>query len=125
DLIGNPDVTWEVSTKTNIGLDLELLESKISLQVDAFTETRDGILMQRRDVPKVTGFFPWTIPYANIGIVENKGIDGLLEIQNTTPGGFFYTFRGNFTFARNKIIENDEPQRRYPYLKEEGHPIDQ
>ena len=123
--IGNPDVTWEVSTKTNVGLDLELFDSKVKLQADAFTETRDGILMQRRDVPIISGFFPWIIPYANIGIVENKGVDGLLEIQNTTPGGFFYTLRGNFTFARNKIIENDEPQRRYPYLKEEGHPIDQ
>ena len=123
--IGNPNVSWEVSTKANIGIDLELFNGKVRLQADAFNEEREGILMQRRDVPTISGFYPWSIPYANLGIVKNKGLDGLLEVRNTTPGGFFYSFRGNFTFARNEIIENDEPKRRYDYLSEKGHPIDQ
>lgn len=121
--IGNPDVTWEVSTKTNLGLDLELLNSKLSLQVDAFTEKRKGILMQRGTIPLISGIYPWTIPYANLGKLDNKGIDALIEFKNSTSSGWYYSVRGNFTFARNKIIENDAPVSLYPYQDARGQSI--
>jgi len=123
--IGNQNVTWERATKRNIGLDLGFLDDKITLQVDAFDEDRTGILLQRQTVPFVTGFYPWSIPYGNIGAIKNKGIDGLIEMRNTTSGGFFYSFRGNFTFAKNTIVENDEPTRRYSYLSGKGLPLNQ
>lgn len=125
DQTGNENVTWEVATKSNLGLDLEMFRSKVVLQVDAFWEDREGILIQRQQIPFVTGFYPWVIPYANLGRAKNRGIDGMLEVKNSTPSGWYYTFRGNFTFAANKIIENDEPNRPYPWLSEKGLPIDQ
>lgn len=118
--IGNQNVTWETAIKRNIGLDLSLFHDRVTLQVDAFNETRDNILLQRQTVPAVTGFFPWSIPFGNLGKVKNKGIDALLEVRNTTSKGFFYSFRGNFTFARNTVIENDEAAKRYPYLTGKG-----
>lgn len=125
--IGNPDVTWEVATKANVGLDLEVLSGKLSLQLDGFTERREGILMQRRTIPLISGIYPWTIPYANLGIVHNKGVDALMEFKNSTSSGWYYSFRGNFTFARNKIIENDEPVSLFPYQDARGQaiPVDQ
>lgn len=123
--IGNENVTWEVATKSNIGMDLELFNSKAILQVDAFWENRDGILIQRGTIPFVTGFYPWVIPFANLGKAKNRGIDGMLEIKNTTTSGFYYSFRGNFTYAKNHIVENDEPPQRHPWLSAKGLPIDQ
>lgn len=125
DQTGNENVTWEVATKTNLGLDLEMFRSKVVLQVDAFWEDREGILIQRQQIPFVTGFYPWVIPYANLGRAKNRGIDGMLEVKNSTPSGWYYSFRGNFTYAKNTIIENDEPQQRFPWLSAKGHPIDQ
>ncbi len=118
--IGNPDLTWEKAQKTDIGLDLGLFNDRISLQVDFFREKRSDILIQRETVPNVTGIYPWCVPYGNLGKVENKGLDALLELRNTTASGFFYSFRGNFTFARNKVIENDEPLPKYSYLSKKG-----
>ncbi|MGN7722356.1 SusC/RagA family TonB-linked outer membrane protein [Chitinophaga sp. 22620] len=118
--IGNPDVTWEKARKMNLGLDLGFFNDRITLQVDAFKENRRNILLQQKTVPSVTGFYPWSIPYGNFGIVENKGIDALLEIKNTTESGFFYTFRSNFTFARNKVIEDATPNPPYSYLQTRG-----
>lgn len=118
--IGNDRITWERATKNNVGIDLGLWNDRITLQVDAFNEHRSGILMRRSTVPDVAGFFPWSIPYANIGVMKNKGLDALLEMRNSTTSGWMYTFRGNFTFAKNTIVENDEPQRRYPYLSSRG-----
>lgn len=124
-ITGNVNASWEVDTKNNIGLDADLFDSKITIQVDAYNEKRTGILMQRATVPDLTGFYPWSLPYGNLGIVKNKGIDGLITFKNTTSGGFYYSFRGNFTFARNSIIENDEPALKYPYLSQKQHPIGQ
>jgi len=121
--IGNPNVTWERSTKNNIGLDLGFFNDRITLQIDAFNENRTGILLRRQIIPQVTGFFPWSIPYANIGAIKNKGIDGLIEARNTTAGGFLYSVRGNFTYAKNEVIENDEPTPRFPYLTGKGLPL--
>ncbi|AOM80917.1 SusC/RagA family TonB-linked outer membrane protein [Pedobacter steynii] len=118
--IGNENVTWETAQKSNIGLDLGLFKDHLTLQVDVYSERRKDILLQRNTVPAIAGFFPWSIPFANLGKVNNKGIDGLLEVKHTTSGGFFYSVRGNFTYARNKVIENDEAAKRFSYLSGKG-----
>lgn len=126
DALGNPNVTWEVSTKSNLGLDLELYKGKIILQLDAFYEDRVNILLQRTaTTPAVAGFYQSSIPYANLGKAKNKGIDGMLEIRNTTQKGLYYSLRGNFTFARNRIVENAEAEMVYAYQSGKGRPIDQ
>lgn len=123
--MGNDDVTWEVSTKMNVGLDLGFFDNALTVQIDAFKEWRDGILMQRQIIPTVTGYYPWVVPYGNIGKTENKGMDALVEFKKQTKSGFFYSLRGNVSFARNTIIENDEPHKKYAYQSEKGKPIDQ
>ncbi|GAA4309213.1 TonB-dependent receptor [Compostibacter hankyongensis] len=123
--IGTPNITWETATKANVGVDMEMLNGKISLQADAFHELRTGILLQRRTIPYEAGFNPSSIPYGNLGRVKNIGLDGNLEVKNSTSGGFYYSFRADFTYAHNTVLENDEPQPKYPYLSEIGHPIDQ
>jgi TonB-linked SusC/RagA family outer membrane protein len=123
--IGNDNVTWEVATKSNLGLDMELLNGTISLQVDAFKENRSGILIQRGVIPRITGYYPWTLPYANLGKAKNHGIDALLEVKHTTANGFYYNFRGTFTYARSICTQNDDPIPKYPYQSFVGQPIDQ
>ncbi|MEC5145278.1 TonB-dependent receptor [Chitinophaga sp. 212800010-3] len=123
-LIGNPNVTWEVSTKANVGVDMELLNGRITLTVDAFKERRSGILIRRGQIPISAGYPDNIIPYANLGIVSNKGIDGSLEIKNRTKSGFYYAFQGNFTFARNKILEDDSPEKPLAYQNSRGQSID-
>ncbi len=123
-LIGNPNVTWEVATKANVGVDLELLNGKITLTVDAFKERRSGILIRRGQIPISAGYPGDIIPYANLGIVNNKGMDGSLEIKNRTKSGFYYSFQANFTYAHNIIIEDDSPVRPLAYQNSRGQSID-
>ncbi|RYY37857.1 MAG: TonB-dependent receptor [Sphingobacteriaceae bacterium] len=123
--IGNQNVTWERATKRNLGIDMGFFQDKLTVQVDFFNEDRTGILLQRQTVPFVTGFYPWSIPYGNIGSIKNKGFDALIEARNSTSSGFFYSLRGNFTFAKNTVIENDEPSRRFSYLSGKGLPLGQ
>lgn len=123
--IGTNNVTWEVSTKSNVGFDVSFLSNMITVQVDAFHERREGILIQRRTIPNMAGFNPGSIPYGNIGIATNRGIEGMLELKRVNNGGVYYSFMGNFTFARSKVEENDEPIQRWAYQSAKGRPIDQ
>lgn len=103
---GIPNLTWETATKANLGLELGLW-NLINLQVDVFKENRKDIFMQRNTIPEIAGFA--VTPYANYGKVENMGTDISLEINKNVGKDFAYSIRGNFTFARNKVIEIDEP----------------
>lgn len=122
---GNPNVTWETAKKLNIGLDLGLLNDLFSLQIDAFKEKREGILIERGTIPTIAGYHNGVIPVGNLGRVDNEGIEAALEVHKSLASGLFYSLRGNFSFARNKIIENDEPIPLYAYQDARGHRIDQ
>lgn len=122
---GSSDVTWETAVKTNAGIDLAFFKNLISLQIDFFMEKRSGIFLQRQSVPTFAGYQGNSLPFGNLGKVDNKGIDARLEINKRTASGLEYSLFGTFSFARNKIIENDIPPQRYDYLNSQGHRIGQ
>jgi len=122
-LIGNQNVTWERAYKKDAGLDMELYNGKITLTADVFYELRKGQLLRRGSVPIYTGYPSGTLPYGNVGVSTNKGFDGSFQFRNTTHGGFYYSFNGTFTYAKNTIIENDQAPALYPWQELRGHPI--
>ncbi|WP_197027662.1 TonB-dependent receptor [Prevotella sp. 10(H)] len=105
--IGVPTMTWETVTKTNLGLEVGLWNNMIDLQVDVFKEKRKDIFMQRRSLPATVGI-P-VQPWDNYGKVDNKGIDISLNFNKSITKDLFISFLGTFTYAKNKIIETDEP----------------
>lgn len=118
------DLVWETSTKYNAGIDIGLF-NKFSLQFDAFKERRENILLKRAQLPALLGLVPHGTPYGNLGIMDNKGFDAAIELKNTTSYGLTYSLRGNFTFARNKIIEDDTPIPAEPYQQTRGTSLTQ
>ncbi|MBN2766361.1 MAG: TonB-dependent receptor [Paludibacteraceae bacterium] len=103
--IGVPDLTWETVKKTNLGLELGLW-NMIEIQADYFHERREDIFMQRRNYPNSAGFA--TLPWANFGIVENQGVDFQLTLNKQVNKDWFVSAKGSATYAKNKIIEQDE-----------------
>jgi len=122
---GYNGLTWETALKANIGLDINLFHNSLTLQIDAFNESRDGILIQRQQIPNFAGYPASVIPYGNLGKVKNKGIESQLEYKHTTANGIYYSFQGTFSFAHNTIVYNDQAPPLFDYLREAGHPIDQ
>lgn len=102
---GQPDLTWETVAKTNIGLELGLWNS-INLQMDYFKEQRRDIFMQRRSIPGSSGFT--NAPWANFGKVDNEGVDISLDVNRQMSQDLFLSVRGTFTYAKNRIVEQDE-----------------
>lgn len=120
---GIQNMTWETAEKINIGIEAGFWES-INLQVDLFKEYRQDIFMQRKTIPEIAGYNK--MPYANFGKVENQGIETDVVVNHHFSKDWFISAKANFTFARNKITEYDEPDA----LKETsrartGHPLNQ
>lgn len=112
-----PYLSWEIEMKRNFGLDLSLFEDIVNLQADYFDNKRTNILMQRNTVAGAAGFRE--TPWQNFGIVSNKGIDASLNVRHYI-GNVGLSIRGNFTFARNKILEMDEVPQPYPWMARTG-----
>ncbi|MFD1166509.1 SusC/RagA family TonB-linked outer membrane protein [Sphingobacterium daejeonense] len=103
---GNLNLTWETVAKANLGFELGLWNA-LDFQIDLFHEDRRDIFMQRRSIPGSSGFT--NAPWANYGQVKNKGVDMSLEFNKNLSDNFFLSVRGTFTYAKNQIIEQDEP----------------
>lgn len=121
----NPDLTWEVGEKWNIGMDLQFL-GDLNLNFDLFKETRRNIFLSRSGtIPDFLGMADATV-HGNLGKMENKGIDLALDYNKQITKNFFLSFKGTFTFAHNTILARDEPQfREYPALSSVGHSLGQ
>jgi TonB-linked SusC/RagA family outer membrane protein len=101
------DLSWETVKKADLGLEVGLWGA-VNIQADYFHERREDIFMQRKIIPETTGFT--SNPWANFGVVENQGFESSLEINKNFGKDFFISIRGNFTYAKNKIIEYDEAE---------------
>ncbi len=121
--VGVPNLTWETVKKANIGLELGLWRM-IDLQVDFFHEKREDIFMQRSQFPNSAGFPE--LPWANFGVVTNKGFDASIDFNKQITKDWFVSARGSATYARNKIIEQDEDMAKIgTYRSGTGKPVDQ
>lgn len=115
-----PNIGWETEVKQNYGIELGLFNNRIDLQVDYFNNKRSDILLQRSTVAGAAGF--QVMPWQNFGSVNNHGLDASL-VLNHTIGNVKLAARGNFTFARNKILEYDEVPPMYPWMQITGNRI--
>lgn len=114
--IGNPLLTWEKARKLNVGVDAHLWKDKISLTFEWFLENRDNILTNRGTVPDIIGA---NMPAYNLGRMKNSGYEGELSF-NDRWGEFRFFAKGNFTYAHNVILEQDEVTWPYSYQYRTG-----
>ena len=122
-MITSEEITWEIATKHDVGLDISVLNDKISGTIDYFHETRDGIFMNRTNLPWIVGMNGLKAN-ANVGKVLSKGFDGNIAYHDKF-GKVDFTLRGNFTYSKNEIQEYDEVNSLYPYKMKAGQRVGQ
>jgi len=119
----NPDITWEVSTKMNLGIELTFLDDALKIQGDLFKDVRDQIYLQRQNFPSSAGFEA-TLS-GNVGKVDSWGYEASIDYQYISQKDWWMTSRANLTFATNKYVELDEKDYADEYLKQQGYSINQ
>ncbi|WP_316813509.1 TonB-dependent receptor [Pedobacter heparinus] len=122
---GNPDIKWETTTQTNIGLDMGILKNKLSFTADYFVKKTDDILLTV-GLPAVSvGVINRT--YVNAGEVSNKGFEFGLNFQNNDHK-FKYNVNANMATLTNRVNKLQEFVKNitddYSHTKTEvGQPI--
>ncbi|QNL49142.1 TonB-dependent receptor [Olivibacter sp. SDN3] len=98
---GNPDAKWETTTQTNVGLDMTILQGRIGFNLDLYNRTTSDMLYQLT-LPGTQGVA--TVPFVNVGEMNNKGFDFAVNYQDNTSGGFSYGISANISAYRNKVV---------------------
>lgn len=99
--LGNPDLKWEVTTQTNIGLDIGFFDERLSFVMDYYMKDTDDILL-RIPVPTTSGIRRNNGAFRNSGSLYNEGFEFTASYQNSV-GDFDYTLSGNFTTSKNEV----------------------
>lgn len=118
---GNSGLSWEKSAKQNYGIDFSLFNQKLSGSIDYFYEKRTDILAKASTDPIIHAM---SLPVLNLGIVSNKGVELNLK-WNHKINSFRYWTNLNVSYAKNKIVYQDEVPSEYTYILKTGHPVGQ
>ncbi|WP_281228694.1 SusC/RagA family TonB-linked outer membrane protein [Flavobacterium aquiphilum] len=99
DRMANPNLQWEKTTATNIGLDLGFLNDRITSTIDVYRMITNDMIMSQR-LPDFTGFSSIA---TNLGEVENRGIEISLTTLNMKNPNFEWTTTAAFSYNKNTI----------------------
>ena len=97
--LANPDLQWEVTKQTNVGLDAELLKGKILFTADYFVKKTEKMILQA-PIPGSTGVSE--APLINAGDVLNRGVELSLSYRKK-EGTFNYDISANAAFLHNEV----------------------
>lgn len=90
------DLSWEVTSDTNVGIDFGFLNNRIKLSVDAYQRKTDNLIIPIYMGPIVPNILK------NVGSMENKGLELGLNTQNF-KGEFTWNTNFNISFTKNQI----------------------
>ena len=117
----NPNITWEVGTTYNVGLDFKFFQNRLSWETDAFYHKRTNMLIYRNaSLPQTSGI---TLPRENLGEMCNRGFESLISWQDRA-GKVNYNASINMTYAKNKILFWDEVPGVPEYQRSTDHLAD-
>jgi TonB-linked SusC/RagA family outer membrane protein len=100
----DPDISWEVSYKTNMAMELTLFKD-LSIIWEYFSENRTNILQNRTTIPYSMGL--WANPQANLGKAKGHGTDFALT-HNYAKGKFSAQSMANFTYAVSEYTQYED-----------------
>ncbi|WP_208111729.1 SusC/RagA family TonB-linked outer membrane protein [Sunxiuqinia elliptica] len=98
---GNPEITWETTTMTNIGFDLGLFDNQMEIVAEYYWNLTEDILLSLPIAP-TTGV---GAPTQNAASVSNNGYEIFVKYYSPrrNDGGFQYSVGLNFSDVKNKI----------------------
>lgn len=115
--LSNPDLKWEESEQTDIGLDLGFMDNALTFSVDYYIKKTNGMLMTMA-IPSYVGE---TKPIGNVGKMENSGVEFELGYKFRVSDAQF-SIRGNASYLKNKLVNlgNDTGWAAYDSFQSVG-----
>jgi TonB-linked SusC/RagA family outer membrane protein len=125
-ILSNPEITWESTYQTNVGIDLSLFNNKFNISVDAYQSKTDKLLLNQPTM----AFTGVPLVINNIGSMNNKGIELELSTTNIKTRDFKWTTSANISHTENKVRElgkenyiRSQGERTEVYQTKVGDPL--
>ncbi|WP_379092247.1 SusC/RagA family TonB-linked outer membrane protein [Pedobacter sp. UC225_65] len=100
-VLANPNITWEKNISGNLGFDIDLFKSRVSIALDLY-DNRTKDLLLNANIPPINGY---NTQQQNVGKTQNRGIEVQLNGVAVRTRDFTYNVGLNFSFNKNKILE--------------------
>ncbi|MEO2063135.1 MAG: TonB-dependent receptor [Christiangramia sp.] len=97
----NPQLTWESVKQTDIGLEYGFLDNRISGEIDYYNKKSDGLIFNQ-PLPGTSG---QASIVRNIGVLENKGVEFVLNTKNVETDDFTWSTNFNISKNNNEVKE--------------------
>ncbi|WP_207427595.1 TonB-dependent receptor [Pedobacter sp. SYSU D00535] len=131
DILGNPRVSWEKIISSNLGLDVDVFNSRLSMAIDLYNNESNDLLIRNR-IASSTGY---NYQFQNIGAIRNRGVELVLNSNNIRSKDVKWNTSFNIGFNRSKVLsiygQDDEDffyqnyESRVDYLVQVGKPLGQ
>lgn len=102
----NEDLRWEKTAQLDIGFDFGLFNDKLTGEIDYYNKQTSDLLLDK-PVPATSGY---TTVYENIGELENKGFELVLNYTIVKTSDLSISIGGNYAANRNKVLKLNEGQ---------------
>lgn len=103
DQMGNDQLKWETSKKSNIGIDIAVLDGKYALTYDYFIDNNDGLILSKPTPPSFG--IPGNSYYENIGKVKNWGHEFGARANIIRTKDLSWSVDANISFVKNEVVE--------------------
>jgi len=100
-LVQNPDLKWERTAETNVGLDFTLFSNKLSGSIEYYVQNTSDLIFPK-SLPAVSGY---VTKYENVGKTRNKGVEITLSGTPVKQGDFSWHVDLNWARNREEIVE--------------------
>ncbi len=131
--LSNKELKWETTEQWNAGVDLGLLDERVSVTIDWYRKTTRDLLLNAM-IPFSSGY---TSAMKNIGKVRNEGLEFTLNTVNVKTRDFSWNSNFNIAFNKNKVLSLAENQTsmlsfgkfdqnydsQYNYIAKVGYPM--
>ncbi|PZR25672.1 MAG: SusC/RagA family TonB-linked outer membrane protein [Citrobacter freundii] len=125
-VLANPDITWEKTFQYNAGIDMSILNNKLSFSLDVYQSKTDKLLLLQSSMAFIGVPQTWN----NIGSLRNRGIEFEVTSNNIRTRDFKWTTTANIAHNRNKVTELGEEalllnqgERTELYMNRVGDPL--
>jgi len=97
---GNPDLKWETTAQSNIGIDLSLFDGRANIVLDAYLKKTKDVLLN----VQLSNSLPITTIQTNAGEIQNKGLEINISTVNTVKA-FRWNTDFNISFNKNEVTD--------------------
>jgi TonB-linked SusC/RagA family outer membrane protein len=106
-VLPNPKLQWEEAKKFDVGLDLKLLNEKVTITSDYFIDTRDNLLIGNIPVSGISGVYApgSSAPTINAGAVRNTGLEFAINYKDKIAKDLTFKVGYNITTIKNEVLE--------------------